>query len=73
MTAPFLRSRSTAQATVTGITSSISLFTLRMLAMAMAPKATWDRLSPIKEKRLSTRVTPSREEHRAISAPAIRA
>ena len=40
------------------------------VAAAMAPKATWDRPSPMREKRRSTRGTPSREAHRAMRIPA---
>ena len=42
-------------------------------ATAIPPKATWDRPSPMKEKRLSTSVTPSREEHSATKSPTTRA
>ena len=68
-----VRSRRMAQITVTGITKSISSVRFRMPAMAIAPKATWDRPSPMKEKRFSTSVTPSSEEHSAISTPTISA
>ena len=66
-------SRRTAQTIVTGITRSMSFVSPTTAATAMAPKATWLRPSPMKEKRRSTRVTPSREEHREISTPTIRA
>ena len=62
-----------AQSTVTGITRSISLVRLRMAAIAMAPKATCERPSPIKEKRFSTKITPRSEEHRAMRIAAIKA
>ena len=68
-----VRSSRTAAITVTGSTSSISSVRLHTDATARAPKATWDRPSPMKENRLSTRVTPNREAHRAISTPTIRA
>ena len=42
-------------------------------ATAMAPKATCDNPSPIKENRFSTKVTPSKDEHNAISTPTIKA
>ena len=51
----------------------ISIFKYGLSAMAMAPKATWDRPSPMKENRFSTSVTPSSEEHKAISTPTISA
>ena len=38
-------------------------------ATAIAPKATWESPSPMNEKRLSTSVTPSSDEHSAISVP----
>ena len=68
-----VRSRRIAQITVTGSTSSILLLRFSTAATDMAPKATWLRPSPIKENRLSTSVTPSRDEHRAMSTPTIRA
>ncbi len=63
------RSSRMAAATVTGSTSSISSVSWSTEAMASAPKATWDRPSPMKENRLSTSVTPNREAHRAMSTP----
>ena len=68
-----VRSSSTAQTTVMGRTRSIWLVIFSTAAMAMAPKATWDRPSPMKENRFSTRVTPSSDEHRAMSTPTISA
>ena len=44
-----------------------------LFRMAIPPKATWERPSPMKEKRFSTSVTPSSEEHSAISVPTISA
>ena len=58
-----------AQMTVMTITRGISFLIWRIAAMDMAPKATWERPSPMKEKRLSTRVTPRSEEHSAINIP----
>jgi len=69
---PVLRSRM-ALMTVTGSTMSISFVTFITAAMAMPPKATWERPSPMKEKRFSTRVTPRRDEQRDISTPTMRA
>ena len=43
------------------------------VARQIPPKATWESPSPIKEKRLSTRVTPSREEQSDIKTPTIKA
>ena len=40
---------------------------------AMLPKVTWASPSPIRDRRLSTRNTPSREQSRPIKEPAIRA
>ena len=39
--------------------------------LAIAPNATWESPSPINEKRFRTSVTPSSEEHIAISTPTI--
>ena len=68
-----VRSSSTALTMVMAITSGISLVICSTAAMAMAPNATWDRPSPMKENRFSTSVTPSREEQSAISTPTMRA
>ena len=68
-----VRSSRMALKMVTGRTSSISSVRFMTVAIAMPPKATWESPSPIKEKRLRTRVTPRREEHRAIRMPTIRA
>ena len=38
-------------------------------AKAIAPKATCDKPSPIKESRFNTSVTPKSDEHKAISTP----
>lgn len=62
-------SRRIAHSTVMPITSGMSLIRFKTEATDMAPKATWDNPSPIKENRLSTSVTPSREAHRATSTP----
>ncbi len=40
-------------------------------AIAIPPNATWDKPSPINENRLSTSVTPRREEQSAIKTPTI--
>ena len=69
---PVRRSR-TAHRTVTIMTNGISPVSFRTPAIAMAPNATWDSPSPMKEKRLSTSVTPSKEEQSAISTPTISA
>ena len=42
-------------------------------AIAKAPKETWDKPSPIKEKRFNTKVTPNKEEQSAIKTPTIKA
>ncbi len=39
----------------------------------MAPKATWESPSPMKENLLRTRVTPKRDEQREIKIPTIKA
>ncbi len=62
-----------ALAIVIGMTISMSFETLSTVAMAIAPKATCDRPSPMNERRFKTSVTPSRDEHSAISTPAISA
>ena len=64
-----VRRSSTALRTVMAITSGISLVSCSTAAMAIAPNATWESPSPMKEKRFSTSVTPSSDEHRAISTP----
>lgn len=64
-----VRRSSTALSTVMTMTRGISLEICSTPAMAMAPKATWERPSPMKEKRFSTSVTPSRDEQKAISTP----
>ena len=69
---PFL-SRSTAQRMVPGRTRIMLSERFNTAAMAIRPKATWDRPSPMKENRFRTSVTPSSEEQRAISTPTIRA
>lgn len=62
----------TAQPIVTGVTKIKLFVKFKTEAMEIAPKATWDKPSPIYEKRFSTKVTPIREEHRAISTPTIK-
>ena len=69
---PVLR-RSIAQRTVTGRINSILLVRLSTEPTAIAPNATCESPSPIKEKRFNTSVTPSSEEHSAISTPTINA
>ena len=59
----------TALTMVMAITKGISFVSPRTPETAMAPKATWDSPSPIKEKRFKTKVTPSSEAHRAMSTP----
>ena len=59
--------------TVTGRIRSISLVRFITVATDMAPNATWDRPSPMKEKRRRTRVTPSSAEQSATSTETIRA
>ena len=69
---PVLRS-STAHMIVKTITSGVFTVISSTEAIARAPNATCERPSPINENRLSTSVTPSRDEHNAISTPTIRA
>ena len=68
-----VRRRSIAAIAVTGITTAISATGVNTAAIAIAPKATWDNPSPMKEKRLRTSVTPSNAEHKDISIPAANA
>ena len=68
-----VRKRSTAHTTVTGITISILFVRFSTDATAIAPNATCDKPSPIKEKRFRTSVTPRSDEQSAISTPTIRA
>ena len=58
---------------VTGKTRYILFVMFKTLAMQIAPNATWESPSPINEKRLSTSVTPSREEQSEINTPTIKA
>lgn len=69
---PFF-SRTTAHIIVIGITISISLVTLKTAAIAIAPNATWDKPSPIKEYLFNTKITPNKEEHNATRIPAAKA
>ena len=68
-----VRSNKTAQITVTGKMNIILFVKFKTDATAIAPKATCDNPSPIKENRFSTKVTPSKEEQSAINTPTIRA
>ena len=68
-----VRRSSTAQTTVTPSVRGISSVSPSTAAIAIAPKATWESPSPMKEKRFSTSVTPRSDEHSAISTPTIRA
>ena len=58
-----------AHKTVTGRTKRVLFVSFRTEATAIAPKAVWESPSPIYENRLRTRVTPSKEEARAIIVP----
>ena len=58
---------------VTGSTRNMSFVKLNTEAIHIAPKATWDSPSPIKENLLSTRVTPRSEEQRDMRTPTINA
>ena len=64
---------STAQTMVTARIRGMSWVRFSTAATAMAPKATWERPSPMRENLRSTRGTPSREAHRAMRTPAMRA
>ena len=64
-----VRSSSTALTIVIPIIRGIFSVIFNTVAIVIAPNATWERPSPMNEKRLSTRVTPRSEEHRAISTP----
>ena len=54
---------------VTGNTSTILSVRLNTVDTATAPNATCESPSPINENRFNTRITPSSEEHSAISMP----
>lgn len=56
---------------VIGRTTRRLLFTFKIVPIAMAPNATCDRPSPMKLNLFNTRVTPSSEEHNAMSTPTI--
>ncbi len=58
---------------VTGMVIRLFEVRCRTEPIAIAPNATWERPSPIKEYRLSTRVTPRSEEQSAIRVPTINA
>lgn len=64
-------SRRIAAKIVTGRIIIVLFERCRTVATESAPKATWLNPSPIKEKRFKTRVTPSKEEHKAIRTPQI--
>jgi hypothetical protein len=65
------RSRNTALSIVTGKTRRMLFVKLIAPAIAVEPKATFDKPVPINEYRFNTSVTPKSEEHRAISTPTI--
>ena len=58
---------------VTGMEIIMLLVNPTTAATAIAPKAIWDKPSPIKENLLSTNVTPNNDEHRATRMPTIKA
>ena len=58
---------------VTGKEIIILLVKLTTAATAIVQKAICDKPSPINEKRLSTKVTPNKDEHKAIKIPTIKA
>lgn len=64
-------SRRIAAKIVTGRIIIVLFERCRTVATESAPKATWLNPSPIKEKRFKTKVTPSKEEHKAIRTPQI--
>ena len=54
-----------------GNTISILFVKFKTVAIASAPKATCDKPSPMNEYLFKTNVTPSRDEHKAMSTPTI--
>ncbi len=64
-------SKTTAEIIVIGSVNNILSARLSTVPIAIAPKATWDSPSPIKENLLSTSVTPISDEHIAINKPTI--
>ena len=68
-----VRSNSTALTVVITSTSGISFVSPATAATAMAPNATCESPSPMKEKRFSTSVTPNSDEQSAIRTPTISA
>ena len=68
-----VRRSNTAASIVTGIIKIVSFDNLKIVAIAIAPNATWDNPSPIKENLFNTRDTPNKEEHSAINTPTINA
>lgn len=68
-----VRKSSMAQTTVIVKINGILFVTFKDVAMAIAPKATWESPSPMKEKRFSTKITPNKDEQRAINIPTMTA
>jgi len=68
-----VRSSRTAQTTVTPSVRGISSVSPSTAAIAIAPKATWESPSPMKENLFSTSVTPRSDEQSAISTPTMSA
>ena len=66
-------SKNIAARMVTGITRIILSAKSKIVATAIAPNATWDKPSPIKEYLFNTNVTPNKDEHSAIKTPTINA
>ena len=58
---------------VTGSTRNVLLESFKILAIQIAPNATWLSPSPMNEYLFKTSVTPSSEEHREINTPTIKA
>ncbi len=68
-----VRSKSIAARIVIGRTSSMLFVRFITDAMAIAPNATWESPSPIKENLFKTKVTPNKLEQREIKIPTIKA
>lgn len=64
---------STALNIVIGRVTAILLLKFKTPDTHIAPKATWDNPSPIKENLFNTSVIPIKEEQRAIKTPTIKA
>ena len=69
----FIHMNKTAAIIVIIIINGVCILKFKTVAIAIAPKATWESPSPINEKRFNTKETPKSDEHKAIKTPTIKA